>query len=83
MTETQKRIKAYQAALPDLKERVLAVALLLVVSLTMMPSAIVAWLTICRAPEVTGVSTTVAANGNLEIALATNKNAPSDYKVGD
>ena len=84
MNETQRRIKAYQDALPGLRERVAAVALLLVMSITMMTSATFAWLTISRAPEVSGVNTTVAANGNLEIALAnSNDIAPGESKVGD
>ena len=70
MNETQRRIKAYKAALPGLRERVIAVALLLAMSVAMMTSATFAWITLSRAPEVSGVSTTVAANGNLEIALA-------------
>ena len=70
MNETQKRIKAYQDALPGLRERVAAVGLLLVVSLAMMTSASFAWITLSRAPEVTSVTTNVASNGNLEIALA-------------
>lgn len=85
MTETQTRIKALKASLPGLKERVLAVALLLVMSAAMMTSATYAWLTISLRPELTGVNTTVAANGSLEIALATGdgKNAPGESKVGD
>jgi hypothetical protein len=62
VTETQKRIKAYQDALPGLRERVAAVALLLVMSMAMMTSASFAWLTISRSPEVSGVSTNIAAN---------------------
>ena len=84
MTETQRRIKAYKAALPGLKERVLAVALLLAMSVAMMTSASFAWLTISRRPEVTGVNTTIAANGNLEIALMNETGSkPQDSKVGD
>lgn len=85
MNETQRRIKAYKAALPGLRERVIAVALLLAMSVAMMTSATFAWLTISKAPEVSGVNTTVAANGNLEIALATGdgKDAPGVSKVGD
>lgn len=87
MNETQQRIKALQAALPHLRERVIAVALLLAMSLGMMTSASFAWLTISRAPAVTGVNTTIAANGNLEIALAsgneTTVTAPGESKVGD
>lgn len=85
MTETQKRIKAYRAALPGLKERVAAVALLLAMSVVMMTSATFAWLTISRAPELSGVTTNLAANGNLEIALASGdgETPPGDSKVGD
>jgi hypothetical protein len=85
VTETQKRIKAYQDALPGLRERVAAVALLLVMSMAMMTSASFAWLTISRRPELSGVATNIAANGSLEIALATGdgKTAPGESKVGD
>ena len=85
MTETQKRIRAYQKALPELRERVIAVALLLAMSTSMLSSASFAWLTLSRSPEVTAVSTTIAANGSLEVALATGngKVAPGESKVGD
>lgn len=85
--ETRKRIRAYKRALPQLRERVVAVALLLAMSASMLASASFAWLTISRRPEVTGVSTTVAANGNLEIALATGTTTapvkPNESAVGD
>ena len=85
MNETQRRIKAYKAALPGLRERVIAVALLLAMSVAMMTSATFAWITISRAPELSGVSTTVAANGNLEIALAQGdgRTPPGESQVGD
>lgn len=83
MTETQRRIKAYQKALPELRERVIAVALLLAMSASMLSTASFAWLTLSRNPEVTNVSTNIAANGNLEIALATSSNAPAESQVGD
>lgn len=85
MTETQKRIEAYQKALPGIREKVTAVAMLLALSVIMLTSASFAWLTISRAPEVSQVATNVAANGNLEIALATGdgKEAPDESKVGD
>jgi len=84
MTETQKRIEAYKKALPEIRERVIAVALLFAMSMAMMTSATFAWLTISRAPEVTAVNTTVAANGNLEIALAKEDfSVPEESKVGD
>lgn len=85
--ETRKRIEAYEKMLPDMKERIAAVAILLVMSISMMISASFAWLTISRNPEVTSVSTTVAANGNLEIALATgdvnSAQAPDESEIGD
>lgn len=70
MTETQRRIRAYKKALPQLRERVIAVALLLAMSASMLGTASFAWITLSTAPEVSGMATTVAANGNLEIALA-------------
>lgn len=82
--DTQKRIEAYKAALPNLKERIVAVALLLAISLSMVISVSFAWITLSRAPEIAGVNTTVAANGNLEIALASpNGESPWESKVGD
>lgn len=87
MTETQRRIRAYKKALPELRERVIAVALLLAMSASMLGTASFAWLTISKNPEVTAVNTTVAANGNLEIALATGTTytpvEPGESKVGD
>lgn len=85
VTETQKRIEAYRELLPGLREKVTAVAFLLALSVIMLTSASYAWLTISRAPEVTAVSTNIAANGSLEIALATGdgKTAPGESKVGD
>lgn len=84
MTETQRRIKAYQKALPHLKERVTAVALLLAMSLAMMTSASFAWVTLSRSPEVSGLATTVSTNGNLEIALSkTDGSAPDESTVTD
>ena len=84
VNETQKRIRAYKAALPGLRERVIAVALLLLLSAAMMTSATYAWITLSRAPEVSNVSTTVTANGNLEIALVKEDGSePAESAVGD
>lgn len=84
MTETQRRIRAYQKVLPELRERVIAVALLLAMSASMLTSASFAWITLSRAPEVSGMQTTVAANGNLEIALASGEGEePDPSAVGD
>lgn len=70
MRETEKRIKAYRAMLPRMRERVVAAISLLAIALATMTSATYAWLVLSQAPEVTGLQTTIAANGNLEIALA-------------
>ena len=70
MNETQRNIKRYQAALPGIRERIMASAMLLLVSLSMVVSASFAWMSISTAPEVSMMATTVASNGNLEIALA-------------
>lgn len=47
-----------------------AIAMLLVASILMV-STTYAWFTLSTAPEVTGITTSVGANGNLEIALLT------------
>ena len=87
MKETQKRIMEYNFKLPKLKEKVIAVALLLAVSASMLITVSFAWLSISINPAVNGVNTTIAANGNLEIALATGSaatiTAPGESKVGD
>ena len=84
MTETQRRIRAYKRALPHMKERVIAVALLLAMSVSMMSSATFAWLTLSRSPEVSGLATTIATNGNLEIALSdSDGKKPEESSVGD
>ena len=48
-----------------------AVCMVLVAALLVSATSY-AWLVLSQAPEVTGVSTTLGANGNLEIALNTN-----------
>ncbi|MBQ3507854.1 MAG: hypothetical protein IJA91_04815 [Clostridia bacterium] len=85
MSDTKQRIAEYKQLLPGLKERIVAVALLLVISLTMVTTTTFAWVVLSRSPEVTGVTTNIASNGNLEIALATGdgKTAPGESKVGD
>lgn len=70
MTETRKRIKELKDALPRARERIVAVAVLLAMSVTMMATVSYAWYTMSFAPEVKGVATQVVSNGNLEVALA-------------
>ncbi len=84
MTETQRRIKELKRALPNMKEKVVAVAVLLALSLTMMASVSFAWYTMSFAPELAGVNTTVAANGSLEVALSDyDGSEPKASVVGD
>ncbi len=58
--------KARKSALQ--KKLVAAVAMLLV-SCIMVVNSTYAWFTLSTAPEITGISTSVGANGNLEMAL--------------
>lgn len=52
------------------KKLVAAIAMVLVASIMVVTSSY-AWFTLSTAPEVTGISTSVGSNGNLEIALLT------------
>lgn len=84
MRETERRIQQYMQMLPHVREKVAATAILLVMSLVMMTSATFAWLVISASPEVGNISTTIAANGNLEIALSDTKGKePKESQEGD
>lgn len=83
MNETKIRINEYKRMLPKLRERVIAVALLLAISASMLTTVTFAWITLSTNPEVTSVSTSIAANGNLEIALASGDSSPWESRVGD
>lgn len=83
MNETKIRINEFKRMLPKLRERVIAVALLLAISASMLTTVTFAWITLSTNPEVTSVSTSIAANGNLEIALASGSESPLPSQVGD
>lgn len=53
----------------DIKTKLMAAVAMLLVSSIMMVSTTYAWFTLSTAPEVTGITTAVGANGNLEMAL--------------
>ena len=53
----------------DIKSKLMAAICMLLVSSIMMVSTTYAWFTLSTAPEVTGITTAVGSNGNLEIAL--------------
>ena len=69
----------------NIKNKLIAAIAMLLVSSIMMVSTTYAWFTLSTAPEVQGITTTVGANGNLEIALAhpTGSNSLIGSDVGD
>ena len=84
MRETEANIKKYRSILPKAKEKVFAALMIAVISLITMTTATFAWLTLAWSPEITGVDTTITANGNLEIALCPEDgNVPGASQVGD
>lgn len=52
-----------------IRNKLMAAVSMLLVSSIMMVSSTFAWFTLSTAPEVTGITTSVGANGNLEMAL--------------
>lgn len=68
--ETKRRIAYYQEALPDMKKKVSAAALMLMIAVIVSVTATYAWMTLSVAPVVSSVNTTMSANGTLEIALS-------------
>lgn len=54
----------------DIKKKLSAAIIMLLLSCIMVVTSTFAWFTLSTAPEVTGISTTIGGNGNLEIALA-------------
>ena len=70
MKETEFRIQKYKAMLPRARERVIAALMIFMLAIAMMAVSTFSWITLSVAPEVSGATTTIAANGNLEIALA-------------
>ena len=69
----------------NIKTKLIAAICMLLVSSIMMVSSTYAWFTLSTAPEVTGITTAVGANGNLEIALMPKSGSLDDIKssVGD
>ena len=84
MRESEIRIRQYKARLPRIRERVIATLMLFAFSIVMMTMTAFAWTTLSIKPEVSGVTTAIAANGSLEVALASgNGSVPGDSQVGD
>ncbi len=85
MRETERRIRLYQARLPKIKEKLLATLLVFAISIATMAVATFSWLTLSISPQVSGISTNIAANGNLEIALVNGDGStpPASSAIGD
>lgn len=82
--ETRQRIESYQELLPNMKEKVAAALIMLVLALSVAVTATYAWITISRAPEVSSIATTMAANGNLEIALSNDEGTqPEEFDIDE
>lgn len=66
----------------DLKNKLMAAISMLLVSSLMMVTSTYAWFTLSTAPEVTGITTAVGANGNLEMALLPTTGNVADIESG-
>ena len=67
----------------SVRSKLLAAVAMLLVASFMVVSSTYAWFTLSTAPEITGITTQIGANGNLEIALNTNINkVPETYPGG-
>jgi len=64
-----------------IRQKLMAAIAMLMVSAIMVVSSSYAWFTLSTAPEVTGIQTSVGANGNLEMAL--NNGGTITSSVGD
>lgn len=67
----------------NMKKKLMGAVCMLLVASIMMISATYAWFTLSTAPEITGITTSVGANGNLEMALLSgNVNATTAEEGG-
>ena len=67
----------------SIKSKLVAAAAMLLVATIMVVSSTYAWFTLSTAPEITGISTAVGANGALEMLLATRKADNSGWAYGE
>ena len=61
--------KQQSKKMASLRKKLFAAIAMLLVACIMAVSSTYAWFTLSTAPEVKGISTTIGANGNLEMAL--------------
>lgn len=83
MKDTKAYIRELKRMLPGIKERLIAVVILLAMSVTMMMSTTFAWVVLSTKPEVKGMALSISGNGNLEIALRNTNNEPGFSQIGD
>lgn len=83
MKDTKAYIREMKRKLPDIRERLIAVLILLALSVTMMVSTTFAWIALSTNPEVKGMALAISGNGNLEIALRSTNNVPGFSQIGD
>lgn len=76
--EQQKKEKKKVVMPYGLRNKLMAAVAMLLVSSIMMVSSTFAWFTLSTAPEIKGISTSVGANGNLEMALLTSGDTTAD-----
>lgn len=81
------RVEEYRTRLPRLKERVIVAVALMMLGVIMLTTVSFAWITLAVNPEVSNISTSIASNGNLEIALASGTRGsltvPGATQLGD
>ncbi len=65
-----------------IRTKLMAAIAMLLVSTILMVSSTYAWFTLSTAPEVTGITTSVGANGNLEIALLNGQTFIDQDQIG-
>lgn len=75
-------VKEHASRQRSIKSKLMAAVSMLLVSTIMMVSSTYAWFTLSTAPEVTGITTAVGANGNLEMALLPTSGALSEIITG-
>lgn len=82
--ETKQRINAYGRALPGMKEKIGAAMVMLLIAVVTAAAATYAWVTLSRSPEVSNITTTLSANGNLEIALSKEDGSmPDEFDIDE
>ena len=82
--ETHNRIRAYMEDLPLMKEKIFGALLMLVIAASVIVASTYAWVTLSRSPEVSEITTTLAANGALEIALSNPAGtAPEEFDIDE